>query len=368
MIDGDAARGKDGAALAGSGAAGSSKAPARDPTAELRCDLKKDGAARREVGAHESKARWVVGLTLVMMTAELVVGYATNSLALTADGWHMATHAGALGMTALAYWFARSRSGSRAFSFGTGKVHALAGYTSALLLALVASAMVVESVGRFIHPEQVAFADALPVAVLGLIVNLASAKLLHSDGHHTGAPHQVAASHDVESNGTHGHAHDHGHAHGPARARETSSGGRDHNLRAAYFHVLADALTSVLAIFALLGGRYLGAGWLDPAMGAVGGLVIAQWSYGLCKEAAKQLLDVVPSEAMAEKIKQRIEEEFSGAMVVDLHLWDIGPSARACIVSVAAETPAPPSAYRNALTSIASLQHVTVEVHPLSAS
>jgi len=338
-----------------------------DPTASLACNLKKDDpSGAREVGKSETKARWVVGLTLLMMTAELVVGYATNSLALTADGWHMATHAGALGMTAFAYWFARSRSHSQAFSFGTGKVHALAGYTSALLLALVALAMVVESVRRFIHPEQVAFADALPVAVLGLLVNLASAKLLHAAEHHGGEGGTHGHSHGHAH--AHGHAHDHGHSHGHAEARGSDRPAGDHNLRAAYFHVLADALTSVLAIGALLGGRYLGAGWLDPAMGAIGGIVIAQWSFGLCRDAAKQLLDVVPSEAVAERIKQRIEEQFSGATVVDLHLWDIGPSARACIVSVAARSPAPPSAYRNALASIASLQHVTVEVHPLSAS
>lgn len=346
-----------------------------DPRASLACDLKRgDAATGGEAGKNETKARSVVALTLLMMTAELVVGYTTNSLALTADGWHMATHAGALGMTAFAYWFARSRARSRAFSFGTGKVHALTGYTSALLLALVALAMVVESVRRFIQPEHVDFADALPVAVLGLLVNLASAKLLHAAEHHGepashahahGHSHGHAQMHDHAD--SHGHAHDHGHAHGVLAHGGDGPAG-DHNLRAAYFHVLADALTSVLAILALLGGRYLGAGWLDPAMGAVGGLVIARWSYGLCRDAAKQLLDVVPSEAVAERIKQRIEEQFSGATVVDLHLWDIGPSARACIVSVAAASPAPPAAYRSALASIASLQHVTVEVHPLSAS
>lgn len=343
----------------------------------MACNLKKDEAAgARDLGGHEAKARWVVGLTLVMMTAELAVGYATNSLALTADGWHMATHAGALGMTAFAYWFARSRSGSRAFSFGTGKVHALAGYTSALLLALVALAMVVESVKRFVHPEAVAFADALPVAVVGLVINLVSARLLHTGEHHEdggshGHSHGHGHAHDSVHAGARDHGHSHGgHAHGGHAHEERGAHGHagDHNLRAAYFHVLADALTSVLAILALLGGRYWDAGWLDPAMGAVGGLVIAQWSYGLCRDAARQLLDVVPSEAVAERIRHRIEEQFSGATVVDLHLWDIGPSARACIVSVAAKTPAPPSAYRNALASIASLQHVTVEVHPLSSS
>jgi cation diffusion facilitator family transporter len=300
------------------------------------------------VASHEAKTRWVVALTFAMMVAELVVGYATNSLALTADGWHMATHAGALGMAAFAYWFARRQSGSSAFSFGTGKVHALAGYTSAVVLALVALLMVVESLRRLLHPEAIAFADALPVAVLGLVVNLVSVKLLHSDEHHPG-------EHDE-------HRHDHEH-----EDHEHDHHGHDHNLRAAYFHVLADALTSVLAIVALLGGRYFGWTFLDAAMGIVGGLVIARWSYGLSRQAAKQLLDVVPSQALAQRIRDRIETSFSGSNVVDLHLWDIGPNARACIVSIAAANPSTPATYRDALASIASLQHVTVEVHRLAA-
>lgn len=308
------------------------------------------------VASHEAKTQWVVALTFAMMVAELVVGYATNSLALTADGWHMATHAGALGMAAFAYWFARRQSGSSAFSFGTGKVHALAGYTSAVVLALVALLMVVESLRRFLHPETVAFAEALPVAVLGLLVNLVSVKLLHSDEHHQDAhdEHHSVHEHEDHDHGDHTH-HDHGHAHH----------GHDHNLRAAYFHVLADALTSVLAIVALLGGRYFGWTFLDAAMGIVGGLVIARWSYGLSRQAAKQLLDVVPSEALAQRIRDRIESSFADSNVVDLHLWDIGPGARACIVSVVAANPAAPATYRDALASITSLQHVTVEVHPL---
>lgn len=304
------------------------------------------------VASHEAMTRWVVALTFAMMVAELVVGYATNSLALTADGWHMATHAGALGMAAFAYWFARRQSGSSAFSFGTGKVHALAGYTSAVVLALVALLMVVESLRRFLHPATIAFAEALPVAVLGLVVNLVSVKLLHNDEHHQDAHDEHHHDHEHEDHDHGEHTH-HGHGH-------------DHNLRAAYFHVLADALTSVLAIVALLGGRYFGWTFLDAAMGIVGGLVIARWSYGLSRQAAKQLLDVVPSEALAQRIRDRIEASFAGSSVVDLHLWDIGPSARACIVSVAAVNPAAPANYRDALASIVSLQHVTVEVHPLA--
>lgn len=313
------------------------------------------------VASHETKTRWVVVLTFAMMVAELVVGYATNSLALTADGWHMATHAGALGMAAFAYWFARRQSGSSSFTFGTGKVHALAGYTSAVVLALIALLMVVESLRRFLHPEPIAFSDALPVAVLGLVVNLVSVKLLHADEHHDAHDDDHDHAHDDDRHHDYGdvpHEHSH-HSHGRGHR------GHDHNLRAAYFHVLADALTSVLAILALLGGRYFGWTFLDAAMGIVGGFVIGRWSYGLCRQAAKQLLDVVPSEALARRIRERIESQFAGASVVDLHLWDIGPNARACIVSVAAPAPHAPSAYRDALVSIASLQHVTVEVNAL---
>lgn len=309
--------------------------------------------------AHERKTRWVVALTLAMMVAELGVGYATNSLALTADGWHMGTHAGALGLAAFAYWFARKRASSRAFSFGTGKVHALAGYTSAVVLALIALWMVVESLRRFVHPEPIAFAEALPVAVLGLLVNLVSVKLLHQEHDHDHEEH--AHEHEHDHDHTHEHAHDHDHAH-----EAHDHHGHDHNLRAAYLHVLADALTSVLAILALLGGRYLDWRFLDSVMGIVGGVVIARWSYGLCKSAARQLLDVVPSAALAERMRACIEATFAGTEVRDLRLWEIGPHARACIVSLASPSPQPPAAYRRALAGVAELELVTVEVHAVT--
>lgn len=334
-------------------------------------------AGNETLRAHERKTRWVVALTFAMMVAELAVGYATNSLALTADGWHMATHAGALGMAAFAYWFARKQAASSAFSFGTGKVHALAGYTSAVVLALIALLMIVESLERLFTPEPIAFAEALPVAILGLLINLASAKLLHSHDHHAGHDHDHQAhdhdsAHEEHDHQAHDHDHDHAHDehghpvhdHGTAHTR----GHHDHNLRAAYFHVLADALTSLLAIFALLGGHYFDWGFLDATMGIVGGAVIARWSYGLCRGAARQLLDVVPSAALAERIRSRIESDFHGARVVDLHLWEIGPGARACILSIAAPSPEPPSAYREAVSAVAHLEHVTVEVHVSPAS
>jgi cation diffusion facilitator family transporter len=219
-------------------------------------------------------------------------------MALTADGWHMATHAGALGMSAMAYWFARTRARASSFTFGTGKVYALAGYTSAVVLGLVAVLMLVESVRRLAHPLPIRFGEALPVAVVGLLVNLVSVVLLDADDHH--------GHHDE-----HDHAHGHGH------------GGHDHNLRAAYFHVLADAFTSVLAIAALVAGRYAGWTFLDPMMGIVGGLVILKWGVGLCRESAKPLLDVLPSAELADEIRRAVERSTTHASpIFTCGRWD----------------------------------------------
>jgi cation diffusion facilitator family transporter len=284
---------------------------------------------------HERRTRWVVLLTSAMMIGELVVGSITKSMALTADGWHMATHAGALGMSALAYWFARTRSREEAFSFGTGKVYALAGYTSAVILGIVAILMFGESARRLVQPEAIAFGQALPIAILGLAVNLVSAKLLDADHDHD---HEAGAHDD----------HDHsGHHH-------------DHNLRAAYIHVMADAFTSVLAIAALLGGRYAGWTFLDPLMGMVGGVVILRWSVSLCRGSARQLLDMVPSAALAETIRQRLEVD--DVRVADLHLWEIAPGKRSCIVSLVTEAPKDLAVYRSLLDDLRDIAHLTVEV------
>src|SRR6266852_405444 len=206
---------------------------------------------------HEARTRWVVMLTCAMMICELIVGYLTNSLALTADGWHMATHAGALGLAAFAYWFARTRARERTFSFGTGKVHALAGYTSAVALAMVALWMMFESVQRLARPVTIHFAEALPVAAIGLLVNLVSVALLHVGGQHETSDHR----HEHEDHDHDDHEHD---AHDDHHEHTDHHHHHDHNLRAAYVHVLADAFTSVLAILALLGGRYFGLTFLDP--------------------------------------------------------------------------------------------------------
>jgi cation diffusion facilitator family transporter len=280
------------------------------------------------VDQHERRTRWVVGLTATMMVAELVVGTLTRSLALTADGWHMATHAGALGVSALAYWFARTRAQAKHFTFGTGKVNALAGYTNAIVLALVALLMMIEAGKRLLEPVSVNFAEALPVAVLGLLVNLASVKLLDLDEHET----------------------EHGNV----------PGAHDHNLRSAYLHVLADTLTSVLAIAALLGGRYAGLVFLDPLMAIVGSLVILHWSGGLCRGSAHQLLDVVSSDEIAHTIRAQVES-LDDARVVDLHLWELAPGRLGCIVSVLASEPRPVVEYREAILAVARVEHLTVE-------
>ena len=310
----------------------------------------------------ERRTRWVVALTLVTMAAELVTGHVTGSMALTADGWHMATHAGALGLALLAYWFARTRATSSRFTFGTGKVYALAGYTSGVALGVVALWMGMESGQRLFDRPAVQFAEALPVAVIGLVVNLVCAFLLGGGHGHTHPGHEHGHGHEHE----HEHEHEHAHAGAPGRARRTGAAAgeviTDHNLRAAYFHVLADALTSVLAIAALLGGEYAGVWWLDPAMGFLGGVLIARWAVGLCRDAGARLVDVVPSTELVERIERRLEGE-AGVRVVDLHVWELAPGKRGCIVSLVSAAPRDVGHFREQILAVADLAHLTVEVH-----
>ena len=284
---------------------------------------------------HDENARrtlWVVGLTALMMVGEIAAGIVFNSMALLADGFHMATHAGALAVAAGAYAFARRHAADRRFSFGTGKVGDLSGFASALVLALVALGIAVESVGRLFDPSPVAFGEATLVAIVGLVVNVASVFLLsggHGHGHH-------ADDH-------HDHGHDHGH--------------HDNNLRSAFAHVVADALTSVLAIVALVAGRYLGWVWLDPVMGIVGGIVIAVWAWNLLRDTAAVLLDKSDPHLEAE-VREQVEGP-GDARIVDLHIWRIGPGAHAAIVSVAGT--ANREAIRERLVPVHELAHVTIE-------
>ena len=288
--------------------------------------------------SHERNARrtmWVVALTSVMMVAEIAAGWITGSMALLADGFHMATHAGALAIAALAYWYARRHVGNPRFSFGTGKVGDLAGFASAVILAIFAVGIAAESVKRLLDPVSVDFGDAIVVAVIGLIVNLVSAAML-----------------------SHGHDHNHGHE----QHRESHGHHHDQNLRAAYLHVLADALTSVAAIAALVSGRFLGWVWLDPVVAIVASLVIARWALTLMRQTAAVLLDTA-DRGLLERIKDEIEGQ-GDAIVTDLHVWRIGPGASAAIVSVAGDCTA--GDIRGRISGVGSFAHLTVEVGPPS--
>jgi cation diffusion facilitator family transporter len=286
--------------------------------------------------AHDDNARrtlWVVALTFVMMIGEIAAGYITGSMALLADGFHMATHAGALGIAAAAYGFARRHANNSRFSFGTGKVGDLAGFASAIVLGLVSIGIAGESIVRLFQPTTVAFTEATVIAVVGLGVNIVSAFLLSGNHGHQGHDH-------------HDHSNAHAHHH-------------DNNLHSAYLHVLADALTSVLAIVALLAGRYLGWVWLDPVMGIVGAIVIARWAYGLMRDSAAVLLDTT-DEHVAAEIRVLLEST-GDVRISDLHVWQVGPQARAAIVSVVAVAGVNADAIRERLAPVHELSHLTVE-------
>jgi cation diffusion facilitator family transporter len=285
---------------------------------------------------HERRTWLVVGLTAAMMVAEIVGGHVYGSMALIADGWHMSTHAGALAIAAFAYRFARRHAHDPRFSFGTGKIGELAGYSSAVILGVVALLIAYESVARLLSPVLIRFDQAIFIAVLGLVVNLVTAWMLYDEEHH------------------HTHVHDHGDDHHHADTR-------DHNIRSAYFHVLADALTSVLAIVALLAGRFYGWMFMDPLMGVVGALIIAHWSIGLMRTAGAVLVDAVPDRKLAALVRRRLEVE--GDKVADMHLWRLGPGHSALIASLVSDHPQAPDAYKARLKGIEGLSHVTVEVH-----
>jgi cation diffusion facilitator family transporter len=289
--------------------------------------------------AHDDNARrtlWVVALTAGMMVVEIVAGYLTGSMALLADGFHMATHAGALGVAAAAYAYAKRHASNRTYSFGTGKVGDLAGFASAMVLGLIALGIGVESILRLFQPITVAFGEATIIAVVGLGVNIASAFLL-SGGHHHG--------HD------HHYGHDHDHAH--------DKHGGDNNMRSAYVHVLADALTSVLAIAALLAGRYLGWVWMDPVMGIVGAVVIARWSWTLMRDTASVLLDAT-DDHVANEVRELVEAP-GDVRIADLHVWRVGPEAHAAIVSVVGGQGMDGATIRARLAPVHELAHLTIE-------
>ena len=285
---------------------------------------------------HDENARrtlWVVALTAVMMVGEIAAGLAFNSMALLADAFHMATHAGALGIAAIAYAYAKRHAHGRRYSFGTGKVGDLAGFASALVLGIVALGIAFESAMRLVDPRPVAFAEATIIAVIGLGVNIVSALLL-GHGHSHGNEHH------------HGEAHDHDHVHE-----------KDNNLRSAYLHVVADALTSVLAIAALLGGRYLGWVWLDPLMGIVGSVVIAAWAWSLMRDTGAVLLDATDA-AIEADIRELVEGP-GDAKITDLHVWRVGPGAHSAIISVVGATR---EAICTRVKPVHGIEHLTVEI------
>ena len=292
-----------------------------------------------QAGDGERRTRLVVLLTAVMMVIEIMAGYMYGSMALLADGWHMGTHVAALSITLFTYSYTRRHADNPVYSFGTGKVSALGGFASAMTLAVVALLMGIESVERLISPESIRFNEAIMVAVVGLIVNLLSAWLLHGANSH------------------HHHHHDHNHDH-----EHHHHGGGDHNLRAAYLHVLADALTSLLAIFALITGKFYGLIWMDALMGIVGALVISRWGYGLLRDTSKVLLDSVPREENLEAIKQAIESD-SDNLIADLHVWRLGPQGYGVIISLVTHEPKDPQHYKELLGDIKDLKHVTIEVN-----
>jgi cation diffusion facilitator family transporter len=261
-------------------------------------------------------------------------------MALLADGWHMATHACALGISAAAYLFARQHARSSRFAFGTGKFGDLAAFSSAIILSLIAVQIFYESVIRLVHPVAITYGEAIAVAALGLGVNLVSAWLLRD-------------SHDHDH---HGHGHSHGGSH------DSSLGHRHHdnNLRAAYIHVLADAATSVLAIAALVIAMYSQWVWADPAVGIIGSLVIASWAFGLIRDSGAVLLDVSVDKNLEAVIRDRLETR--GDRVTDLHLWQVGPGHRAAVISVLSDDPLPSAIYKRRLGGLRGLSHVTIEV------
>ena len=283
------------------------------------------GLASERVRQAEQRTRWVVGLTFAAMVIELIAGWLSSSMALLADGWHMASHVGALGLAVFAYRFARQRAVDARYTFGTGKVTALAGYSSALFLGAVAVWMAWESVARLFAPVAIHYTEAMIVAVFGLAVNLASAWLLDHD-------------------------HDDGHEH------------VDHNHRAAYLHVLTDALTSLLAIVALGGGMLFGWAFLDPLMGIVGAIVVGRWAFGLARDSAGMLLDAEDHGHVADAIRQ-IVAAAPDHEIADLHVWRVGPASRACILSLVTHTPLPLETWRDKLAAIHGLDHVTIEIN-----
>lgn len=304
-------------------------------------DLRKSGERRTLI---------VIAITTVMMMVEITAGITFGSMALLADGLHMGSHASALGISAFAYYFTRSHAKDKRFNFGTGKVNSLAAFASAVILVLFALVMAGESLKRFISPVPIAFNQAILVAVIGLIVNGICLAILGGHGHSHEDPGHDRPKEQPHERGHTADSHDH---HPP--------GNGDHNLWAAYLHVLADALTSFLAIFALLGGKYLRQGWLDPFMGIAGAALVVHWSWGLLRSSARVLLDMQAPEEIREEVRKAIESEGDNR-IFDMHLWAVGPEIYAAEIALVSSRPLNADAYYNLLPRKLGIVHVTVEI------
>lgn len=289
-----------------------------------------DFSVKNEKG--ERRTKYVLILTAITMIVEILAGSIFGSMALLADGWHMGTHVAAFMITIFAYRYARKHADNPAYAFGTGKVSVLGGFASAVALAVVALVMLIESLQRIIDPHTIQFNEAIAVASLGLLVNVISAFLLKDDHHH--------------------HHHDHGDHHHH----------HDHNLRAAYLHVLADALTSLLAIIALVSGKYFGWDWLDPIMGIVGAVIITRWSYGLLKQTSPILLDGSIEQEYQSAITEAIEKDADNR-ITDIHIWRVGANHYAAIISLVTHFPKSAEYYKDLLSGFHKLSHTTIEVN-----
>ncbi|RDY67538.1 CDF family Co(II)/Ni(II) efflux transporter DmeF [Lysobacter soli] len=294
----------------------------------------------------ERNTRRAMWLTLAMMVIEITGGWWFNSMAVLADGWHMSSHALALGLSAFAYACARRYAGDRRFAFGTWKIEILGGYTSAIALMGVAALMAFQSVERLFNPSAIHYEQAIAIAVVGLAVNLLCAWWLRDHHPHGHDHHDHHHGHDH-----HHHDHHHGHHHH-----------HDLNQRSAYLHVIADAATSVLAIVALLGGMMFGAAWLDPVMGLVGAALVAVWAWGLVRDSGRILLDAQMDAPVVEEIREAIEEGEVRARISDLHVWQVGRGKYACTAEVVTDAPVEPDVFHQALSVHEEIVHVTIEV------
>lgn len=331
------------------------------------CESPVDEPVHLQQNARGERRTWiVVVLTFVMMIAEVSLGYVYNSMALTADGWHMGSHVAALGITLYAYWHARHHRHDPRFSFGTGKVGALGGFASGATLGFVAFLLVAECVERALDPEAIRYEEALTVAVVGLVANLVSAFLL--SGNELGHGHGHGHGDEGHGNSDHAHGHGHGHGHDDEHghsevADDRHLHGHDHNLRAAYLHVLSDAMTSILAIVALLMAKNFGWTFLDPIVGIVASVVILRWTLGLLRQSSVTLLDQDPDPKRTRALREALERDGT-TKVSDLHVWMAAPGVLASMITVSTREGTSVAALREVAQAHGPFTHLTIEVRP----